>query len=93
MDLFAGVIHDGDEDLDTLPPVKGQSSETEMLDYMVLVLSRFMSCDIAFKGRYMLNKLLQGYSRMTHDVDFSVAKKGDYRAVKPVLKKIALNFI
>ncbi len=52
-----------------------------------------MSCDIAFKGGYMLNKLLQGYSRMTHDVDFSVAKKGDYRAVKPVLKKIALNFI
>lgn len=93
MDLFAGERHNGDEDLDTLPPVKSQSSETEMLDYMVLVLSRFMSCDIAFKGGYMLNQLLQGYSRMTHDVAFSIAKKDDYGAVKAVLKKIALKFM
>ena len=93
MDLFAGERHNGDEDLDTLPPVKNQSSETELLDYMVLVLSRLMSCDIAFKGGYMLNQLLQGYSRMTHDVDFSIAKKGDYESVKAVLKKIALKFM
>lgn len=92
MDLFAGEVHNGDEDLDTLPPLSSQASETEMLDYMVLVLSRFMSCDVAFKGGYMLNKLLQGYSRMTHDVDFSIAMEGDYGAVKAVLQKIALKF-
>ncbi len=92
MDLFAGEVHNGDEDLDTLPPLSSQASETEMLDYMVLVLSRFMSCDVAFKDGYMLNKLLQGYSRMTHDVDFSIAMEGEYGAVKAVLQKIALKF-
>lgn len=92
MDLFAGEVHNGDEDLDTLPPLSSHASETEMLDYMVLVLSRFMSCDAAFKGGYMLNQLLQGYSRMTHDVDFSIAMKGDYETVKMVLQKIALKF-
>ena len=92
MDLFAGEVHNGDEDLDTLPPLSSQASETEMLNYMVLVLSRFMSCDVAFKGGYMLNKLLQVYSRMTHDVDFSIAMEGDYGAVKAVLQKIALKF-
>lgn len=35
MDLFAGEVHNGDEDLDTLPPLSSHASETEMLDYMV----------------------------------------------------------
>jgi hypothetical protein len=70
MDLFGGERHEGDEDLDTLPPIKGNATETELLDYMVLVLSRHMSCSCAFKGGYMLNQILSGYSRMTYDVGF-----------------------
>lgn len=92
MDLFAGEVHEGDEDKDTMPPLNSQATETELLDYMVLVLSRFMSCSVAFKGGYMLNQLLKGYSRMTHDIDFSIAQKGDYDAVKVVLQQIALKF-
>ncbi len=92
MDIFGGEKHVGDEDLDTMPPLKEDASERELLDYMVLVLSRQMSCSCAFKGGYMLNRLLGGYSRMTHDIGFSVAKKGDYAGVKDILKKIAEKF-
>ncbi len=92
MNIFGGEKHVGNEDLDTMPPLKEDASETELLDYMVLVLSRQMSCSYAFKGGYMLNQLLGGYSRMTHDIDFSVDRKGDYEGVKSILKKIAEKF-
>lgn len=75
MNLFAGEIHEVDEDKDIMPLLNSQATETEMLDYMVLVLSKFMSCGVAFKGGYMLNQLLKGYSRMTNDVDFSIGMK------------------
>lgn len=92
MDLFGGTAHIGDHDLDTLPPVKKDASELELLDYMVLVLSRYMTCSAAFKGGYMLNQLLPITSRLTHDVDFSIAQRGDYEGVKRVLRLICEKF-
>lgn len=41
MNIFGGEKHVGDEDLDTMPPLKESASGTELLDYMVLVLSRY----------------------------------------------------
>lgn len=93
MNLFAGTFHEGDLDLDTLPPLKSEANEQELLDYVVLVLSRFMSCSVAFKGGYMLNQLLQNNSRMTHDVDLSVAKKGDYEGIKVILKALCEKLV
>lgn len=78
--------------VDGLPKFNG-STEQDMLDYMVLVLSRCMSCAMAFKGGYMLNQLLGGASRRTADIDFSIAYKGDYASVKDWLQKIAEKFI
>lgn len=75
-----------------MPEFTGTSAQ-EMLDYMVLVLARCMSCSIAFKGGYMLNQLLGGVSRKTADVDFSIAYKGDYDGIKLWLRKIAEKFI
>lgn len=91
IDLFGGEVH-GDNDESSLPPLKETATEIELLDYMVLVLSRSMSCSRAFKGGYMLNKLLKGSSRMTHDIDFSIAQRGDYDGVKDLLRRIAEKF-
>ena len=38
---IAGGCDGSDEDLDTMPPLKESASGTELLDYMVLVLSRY----------------------------------------------------
>jgi len=92
MDLFGGSDHDGDGELDTLPPIEGQATKGEILGYMVLVLSRFMSCDKVFKGGYMLDDLLHGYGEPIHDVDLSIARKGDYDGVKNVLEGISEQF-
>lgn len=89
MDMFAGEKHEGDEDLDTMPPLKVEATEIEILDYMVLVIARFMVCGVAFKGGYLLNKVLGGYSRLTHDIDFSIGKQEDYEGIKEILGMIA----
>lgn len=87
MDMFNDMNNDKE-----MPEFTG-ASEREMLDYMVLVLARCMSCSMAFKGGYMLNQLLGGNSRRTSDVDFSIAYRGDYEGVKEWLQKIADKFV
>lgn len=61
------------------------------LDYMVLVISREAGCNLAFKGGWMLNQLMQN-SRLTSDVDFSIEDKGVYEHIKNVLLRIAEGF-
>lgn len=90
MDPYAGISH-GDDNCD-LPPLFSDADPKELLDYMVLVLSRRLHVEKAFKGGYMLNQLLGSASRMTHDVDFSIHWKEDYEQVKQVLKEIAEQF-
>ena len=90
--FFSGINHHGDEDLDTLPPIIENSTETDLLDYMVLVLSRYMSCSTAFKGGYTSTQLIPDFSRATHDINFSISHTKDYEVVKKVLKSICEKF-
>lgn len=92
MNIFDSVDnnHDATEDL---PVISKDASEQEMLDYMVLVLARQMTCDAAFKGGYMLNQLLGGASRRTRDIDFSIAEEENYKDVKRILTGIAEKFL
>lgn len=87
------VLSDDTVDQATIPTLHEGMTEKEMLDYMVLIISEQLSCSQAFKGGYMLNQLLKGHSRTTHDIDFSIALKGDYDGVKRILQKIAEDFI
>ncbi len=91
MDAYAGVLH-GDDNAD-MPPLPENADSSELLDYMVLVLSRRLHVEKAFKGGYMLNQLLGNNSRMTYDVDFSIHLKEDYEQVKHVLQEIADQFM
>lgn len=90
MDAYAGVLH-GDDNAD-MPPLPENADSSELLDYMVLVLSRRLHVEKAFSG-YMLNQLLGNNSRMTYDVDFSIHLKEDYEQVKHVLQEIADQFM
>ena len=92
MNLFGGIRHEGDRDLDTLPPIPENCTENELLDYLVLVIARHLSCNVAFKGGYMLNQLIPTFSRVTHDIDFSVSEKSNYNEVTNVLRTICDKF-
>ncbi|MCM1172519.1 MAG: nucleotidyl transferase AbiEii/AbiGii toxin family protein [Clostridium sp.] len=91
MNLFGSVEHN-DDNTDKWVELPDNPTNQDMLDYMVLVIARYVSCDKAFKGGYMLNQLLPSESRMTHDADFSIAKKEDYDEIKNILVKIAQKF-
>lgn len=93
MDLFSGVSSDAKTDEDAMPPLKEQASDQDLLDYMVLVLARNMTCEAAFKGGYMLNKILGEHSRRTRDIDFSIARKKDYEEIKMILRSIGEKFV
>lgn len=89
MNLFAAVEHtDDNKDLE---PDFMDMSEQQMMDYMVMVITRELKTAKAFKGGYVLNQLL-GTDSMTHDVDFSIGEKRDYEEVKSVLTEIATEF-
>lgn len=92
MNIFDSVDnnHEASEDL---PVISKDASDQDMLDYMVLVLSRQMTCAAAFKGGYMLNQLLGKASRYTRDIDFSISEEENYKDVKSILTKIAEKFL
>ena len=90
MDICAAVEHtDENEDL---PALTGNETSQELLDYMVLVISRQLHVRTAFKGGYMLNQLLGEQSRMTHDIDFSISDEDGYLQIVQFLKQIAEQF-
>ena len=74
----------------TVPKFPGDIHDSnQLLDYIVLVFSGAFYSELAFKGGYMLNKLLLDQSRRTRDVDLSIRDKTSYEQVKRVLKSIA----
>lgn len=91
MNIFDSVDNTKEASM-ILPDISSTATSQEMLDYMVLVLARQMTCDMAFKGGYMLNQLLGGASRMTRDIDFSISEKENYEDVKNILERIAQKF-
>lgn len=81
MDLF------NDAELD-IPTVELPENPTnaEVLDFIMLtLLNGIQECKMAFKGGYLLNKILSDKSRFTHDIDFSIEFSEDYGKIKKVL--------
>ncbi len=69
-------------------------ADNSMLDYIVsTIIAQFSQDYLAFKGGYMLNQLIPEYSRMTRDVDFSVASAEHYEDIKKILKQIGDYFV
>ena len=91
MNVYAGVKHTDDNG--DLPALTGNESNQELLDYMVLVISRQLHVQTAFKCGYMLNQLLGEQSRMTHDIDFSISDIEGYKVIIDYLKVIAEQFL
>lgn len=63
------------------------------MDFMVTVLTRAFGDKLAFKGGYMLTKLLPKYARQTTDIDFSIQKSELYKDLITVMHKIGDAFI
>lgn len=63
------------------------------LDYMVLELVREFGNNLAFKGGYMLTKLMDMSARQTTDIDFSIASLELYEDIKLVLDRIGTHFV
>lgn len=63
------------------------------LDYMVLELVREFGNNLAFKGGYMLTKLMESSARQTTDIDFSIASAEIYEDIKLVLERIGEHFL
>jgi hypothetical protein len=75
-----------------LPEISSNSSSYELLQYIVLVISRRLQYRKAFKGGFLLTKLLGSQARATRDVDFSVDDKRTYDVVKIILAEIGDTF-
>lgn len=71
----------------------GNETSNELLDHMVLRICRGVSAQKAFKGGWMLTKLLKTKSRMTRDIDLSVPRVEDYEEIKIALQEIAQEFL
>lgn len=90
MDLYASEEHTDDNE--DIPVLTGNETDQNLLDYMVLVICRRLQYKKAFKDGYLLNQLLEGDSRMTKDIDFSIDDKAGYEQVKAILCEIGEKF-
>lgn len=65
----------------------------KQMDFMVLTLVREFGDKIAFKGGYMLTKLMPETARQTTDIDFSIASSDLYQSLIATMDKIGRFFI
>lgn len=65
----------------------------EKLDYMVLTLVREFGDKLAFKGGYMLTKLIPNVARQSTDIDFSIDYDTLYYEMLSTLKSIGDHFV
>lgn len=65
------------------------SSVKEILEYIMLYMCKNLGVVVnAYKGGFMLTRLLPEYARLTHDIDFSISDKRQYEDVKTVLTNL-----
>ena len=65
------------------------STRPEILDFIMLFLCRRIDLKWnAFKGGFVLTKLLPDEARMTEDIDFSVSEAGQYYSIIPILNEL-----
>lgn len=65
----------------------------KQMDFMVLTLVREFGDKIAFKGGYMLTKLMPETARQTTDIDFSIASSDLYQSLIATMDKIGRFFV
>lgn len=70
-----------------------ETSITSMLDEMALVLSRLFGDRLAFKGGYMLSKMMPSVARQTADVDFSIQTSDIYASLIDAMNNIGDHFV
>lgn len=70
-----------------------ETSITSVLDEMALVLSRLFGDRLAFKGGYMLSKMMPEVARQTTDVDFSIQTSDIYASLIDAMNHIGEHFI
>lgn len=92
MNLFGSVEHNNDN-TDKWPDLCDNPTKQDLLDYTALVTARYLNCQKAFKGGYMLNQILGNASRMTQDIDFSIPEVTNYEEVKRVLVRLGDYFV
>ena len=63
------------------------------LDYMVIELTKEFGNKLAFKGGYMLTKLMNNRARQTSDIDFSILTADIYNAIKTKLVDVCDHLI
>ena len=69
------------------------SDINQCLDYMVLELNREFGNKLAFKGGYMLTKLMKTRARQTSDIDFSILSNEIYESIKTKLVAISEHLL
>lgn len=70
------------------------SSDIEILDYIIVFLcSRLKSVRMAYKGGYVLMKIIPGKARYSHDIDFSIDNEEQYEIVKEVLFELGNSLV
>lgn len=63
------------------------------LDTIVLAVLRLFGTGVAFKGGYMLNKMIPEMSRQTHDVDFSIQNSELYSDLIKTMQHVGDKFV
>lgn len=65
------------------------SSKSEILDYIMYYLcTNIREVPNAFKGGYVLTKIIPEYARATRDIDFSISDEKQYELVKEVMRNL-----
>lgn len=65
----------------------------KQMDIMVKILCRHFGDRLAFKGGYMLTKLMPETARQTTDIDFSIQNSELYQELISVMKRIGDEFV
>ena len=74
-------------------PIVSLKEINSNMDYMVLTLLQIFGNDLAFKGGYMLTKLIPNYARQTHDIDFSIQSSELYQSLIKTMTAIGNKFV
>ena len=63
------------------------------MDYMVLTFLQTFGNNLAFKGGYMLTKLIPNHARQTQDIDFSIQSSELYQSLINTMTEIGNKFV
>ncbi len=94
--MMSGDIDSNVEQTSSKTGLSDKSSDTDILDYVMVQLCHCLDTKkVAFKGGYILNKIIEppDVPRQTVDIDFSISVQTYYENVKSVLSSIGDDLI